>query len=65
MKNMLKNIIKYDLLFENYILKSKTYIYKENSSQRYKHFELIEYLIELYPKEMKKEISNTIFKEKT
>src|SRR5699024_6715247 len=42
--------------FENYILKSKTYIYKENSSQRYKHFELIEYLIELYPEEMKEEI---------
>ena len=45
-----------NLLFENYILKSKTYIYKENSSKRYKHFELIEYLIELYPEEMKKEI---------
>lgn len=29
-----------DLLFENYILKSKTYIYKENSSQRYKHLNL-------------------------
>ena len=43
-----------NLLFENYILKSKTYIYKENSSKRYKHFELIEYLIELYPEEMHK-----------
>lgn len=43
-----------NLLFENYILKSKTYIYKENSSKRYKHFELIEYLIEVYPEEMHK-----------
>lgn len=34
--------------FDAYINKSKTYIYKEDNKQRFKHFELINYLNENY-----------------
>lgn len=44
--------------FEEYIYKSKTYIYKENSKQRFKHFELIEYLNHEYHNILIKEITN-------
>lgn len=43
---------------ETYARKSKTCIYKEDLSGRYKHFELIEYLFERYPKRIKKKILN-------
>lgn len=35
--------------FDKYIKRSGTYIYKENSNEKYKHFELIEYLLCNYP----------------
>ena len=38
-----------DELFDSYIKKSKTFIYKEDHVHRYRHFELIQYLGELYP----------------
>ena len=44
--------------FLSYIKKSKTLIYKEDKKTRYKHFELIEHLYKLYPKEITKEIKN-------
>lgn len=44
--------------FDNYILKSKTAIYKENNNQRYNHFELIEYLNNLYHDDTQKELKN-------
>jgi len=42
--------------FNRYILKSPTYIYKEGTNNRYKHFELIEYLCSIYPNEIKEHI---------
>lgn len=47
-----------DELFENYIRKSKTYIYKENHVRKYRHFELIQYLKDLYPDFVKGELEN-------
>lgn len=44
--------------FDNYILKSKTCIYKENLKTRYKHFELIEELYNEYPNIIINEIKN-------
>lgn len=41
-----------------YARKSKTCIFKEDLSGRYKHFELIEYLYQLYPKEISSKIQN-------
>lgn len=43
--------------FSNYIYRSRTLIYKENGKM-YKHFELIEDLYKMYPKEINKEINN-------
>ena len=43
---------------EDYVKKSKTCIYRENLVGRYKHFELIEKLLEDYPEITKKKISN-------
>ena len=43
---------------EDFARKSKTCIYKENLEGRYKHFELIEYLYEKYPKIIKEKILN-------
>lgn len=42
--------------FDAYIKKSKTYIYKENHLDKYKHFELIEYLRKEYPQIVIKEL---------
>lgn len=42
--------------FESFIYKSKTYIYKENSNKKYKHFELIKYLNDNYFEYMHNEI---------
>jgi len=44
--------------FDAYIERSKTLIYKEDNKTKYKHFELIEYLKEKYPDEIKGEIRN-------
>lgn len=44
--------------FDAYVLKSRTYIYKEDNKTRYKHFELIKYLYEHYPDDTKNEILN-------
>ena len=44
--------------FDNYILKSKTCIYKENLKTKYKHFELIEELYNEYPDIITNEIKN-------
>lgn len=43
--------------FDTYIKKSTTLIYKQNG-KRYKHFELIEYLYNSYPNQIRKEILN-------
>ena len=43
--------------FDTYINKSNTLIYKENG-KKYKHFELIEYLYNIYPNQIRKEIIN-------
>lgn len=43
--------------FDTYIKKSSTLIYKQNG-KRYKHFELIEYLYNSYPNQIRKEILN-------
>ena len=42
--------------FDSYIKKSKTLIYKEDNKNRYKHFELIEYLNDEYHDIIQKEI---------
>lgn len=44
--------------FDAYINKSKTYIYKEDNKQRFKHFELINYLNENYHDILIKDINN-------
>ena len=44
--------------FNSYINKSKTYIYKEDSNKRYKHFELIKYLKNLCEDDIRREIFN-------
>ena len=44
--------------FDAYIKRSKTYFYKEDRKTRYKHFELIEKLLEDYPEITYKKISN-------
>lgn len=44
--------------FESFINKSKTYIYKEDKNQRYKHFELIKYLLNNYSELVIPEITN-------
>lgn len=43
--------------FNAFIYKSKTYIYKENSNKRYKHFELIKYLNNNYSEFVQSEIN--------
>jgi len=42
--------------FENYILKSKVFIFREDNKKQYTHFELIEDLYKKYPNETLKEI---------
>ena len=44
--------------FDNYIKNSKTLIYKEDTKEKYKHFELIEYLNKNYRNVVQKEILN-------
>lgn len=44
--------------FDAYINRSKTIIYKEDNKTKYRHFELIEYLNNIYHKEIQKEINN-------
>lgn len=44
--------------FDLYIYRSKTLIYKENNKEKYKHFELIEYLYGKFPKLIVPEIKN-------
>lgn len=44
--------------FDKYIKRSRTYIYKENSNEKYKHFELIEYLLYNYPSYVLPELEN-------
>lgn len=46
--------------FDAYIRRSKTILYKENHSVQYKHFELIEYLNQIYHEDVQKELSNLI-----
>ncbi|MDD3452693.1 MAG: HipA domain-containing protein [Bacilli bacterium] len=43
--------------FDAYILRSKTIIYKEDENTQYRHFELIEYLNELYNDEIQNELN--------
>lgn len=44
--------------FDNFIMNSKTYIYKEGQNTTYKHFELIYVLYQRYPNIIIKEIQN-------
>lgn len=44
--------------FNAFVKRSKTIIYKEDNKTRYKHFELIEYLYQLYPIEIEREVNN-------
>lgn len=53
------NLEKYSLKikdFDAYIKRSKTIIYKENNREKYKHFELIQYLHDNYPKLVNSEL---------
>ena len=38
--------------FLNYIIKSKTQIYNQETGQKFKHFELVDYISKKYPKEV-------------
>lgn len=44
--------------FDAYIKRSRTLIYKEGTNKKYKHFELVEYLLNNYPNIVEKEILN-------
>lgn len=35
--------------FDSYVRRSKTLIYKENNKEKYKHFELVQYLYDNFP----------------
>lgn len=57
-KNINEAIKYYNKLkdFDAYINRSKTLIYKEDNHNKYKHFELIKYLYDSYPKYISEEI---------
>lgn len=54
-EKMAERFYKGEKSFDAYVRRSKTLIYKEDGKQ-YKHFELIEYLYQLYPDKIREEI---------